>query len=68
MSPAEVVGDLDRVCLLLCFALLDYTLRGDHFESVVLNFLGTLVGSSEAIQLSVSGLRLVLEDSLYETS
>jgi hypothetical protein len=36
---AEVVCDLDRACLLLCIALLDHTLQGDHFESVVLSFL-----------------------------
>jgi hypothetical protein len=42
--PAEggVVRDLDRACLLLCIALLDHTIQGDHFESVVLSFLAVL--------------------------
>jgi hypothetical protein len=35
----EIVRDLDRACLLLCIALLDYMLAGDHLESVVLSFL-----------------------------
>jgi hypothetical protein len=39
---AEVVCNLDRACLLLCIALLDHTLQGDHFESVVLGFLAVL--------------------------
>jgi hypothetical protein len=34
--------DLDKACLLLCISLLDHTLRGDHFESVVLSFLAVL--------------------------
>ncbi|EDU46245.1 conserved hypothetical protein [Pyrenophora tritici-repentis Pt-1C-BFP] len=38
----EIVRDLDRACLLLCIALLDHTLQGDHFESVVLSFLAVL--------------------------
>lgn len=38
----EIVRDLDRACLLLCVALLDHTLQGDHFESVVLSFLAVL--------------------------
>jgi hypothetical protein len=38
----EVVRDLDSACLLLCIALLDHTLQGDHFESVVLSFLAIL--------------------------
>jgi hypothetical protein len=38
----EMVGDPDRGFLLLCIALLDYTLQGDHFESVVLSFLAVL--------------------------
>jgi hypothetical protein len=38
----EVVRDLDTACLLLCIALLDHTLQGDHFESVVLSFLAVL--------------------------
>ncbi|KAI1663260.1 DUF3505 domain containing protein [Pyrenophora tritici-repentis] len=38
----EVVCDLDRACLLLCIALLDHTIQGDHFESVVLSFLAVL--------------------------
>jgi hypothetical protein len=33
---------LDRACLQLCIALLDHTLKGDHFESVVLSFLAVL--------------------------
>jgi hypothetical protein len=36
------VRDLDRACLLLCIALLDHTIQGDHFESVVLSFLAVL--------------------------
>jgi hypothetical protein len=38
----EIVPDLDRACLVLCVALLDHTLQGDHFESVVLSFLAVL--------------------------
>jgi hypothetical protein len=38
----DVVRDLDKACLLLCIALLDHTLQGDHFESVVLSFLAVL--------------------------
>jgi hypothetical protein len=38
----EVARDLDRACLQLCIALLDHTLKGDHFESVVLSFLAVL--------------------------
>jgi hypothetical protein len=38
----EVVCDLDRACLQLCIALLNHTLKGDHFESVVLSFLAVL--------------------------
>jgi hypothetical protein len=38
----EIVRDLDKACLLLCIALLDYTLQGDYFESVVLSFLAVL--------------------------
>lgn len=38
----DVVRNLDRACLLLCIALLDHTLQGDHFESVVLSFLAIL--------------------------
>ena len=41
-SAGEVVRDLDRACLLLCIALLDHTIQGDHFESVVLSFLAVL--------------------------
>jgi hypothetical protein len=33
---------MDQACLLLCISLLDHTLRGDHFESVVLSFLAVL--------------------------
>jgi hypothetical protein len=38
----EVVRDLNRACLQLCIALLNHTLKGDHFESVVLSFLAVL--------------------------
>lgn len=38
----EIVRDLDRAVLLLCISLLDHTLEGDHFESVVLSFLAVL--------------------------
>ncbi|KAK7177672.1 hypothetical protein PSPO01_16282 [Paraphaeosphaeria sporulosa] len=38
----EVVRDLDRASLQLCIALPDHTLKGDHFESVVLSFLAVL--------------------------
>ncbi|KAH5618970.1 hypothetical protein HBI23_245980 [Parastagonospora nodorum] len=38
----ELVRNLDRACLLLCIALLDHTLQGDHFESVILSFLAVL--------------------------
>ncbi|KAK7177480.1 hypothetical protein PSPO01_16471 [Paraphaeosphaeria sporulosa] len=38
----EVVRDLDRASLQLCIALLDHTLKGDHFESVVCSFLAVL--------------------------
>jgi hypothetical protein len=41
-GAGEVVRDLDRACLVLCVALLDHTLKGDHFESVVLSFLAVL--------------------------
>jgi hypothetical protein len=41
-GTGEVVRDLDRACLLLCIALLDHTIQGDHFESVVLSFLAVL--------------------------
>jgi hypothetical protein len=41
-GAGEVVRDLDRACLLLCIALLDHPLQGDHFESVVLSFLAVL--------------------------
>jgi hypothetical protein len=33
---------LDKSCLHLCISLLDHTLLGDHFESVVLSFLAVL--------------------------
>jgi hypothetical protein len=39
----EIVRNLDKACLLLCIALLNYTLQGDHFKSVVLSFL-TILG------------------------
>lgn len=38
----EIVRKLDKACLLLCIALLDHTLQGDHFESVLLSFLAVL--------------------------
>lgn len=38
----DTVVDLDRACLLLCTSLLDHTLKGTHFESVVLSFLAVL--------------------------
>jgi hypothetical protein len=38
----KIVRDLDRACLLLYIALLNHTLQGDHFESVVLSFLAIL--------------------------
>jgi hypothetical protein len=38
----EVVRDLNRACLQLCIALLNHTLKGDHFKSVVLSFLAVL--------------------------
>ncbi|KAF2741676.1 hypothetical protein M011DRAFT_497939 [Sporormia fimetaria CBS 119925] len=38
----EIVCKLDKACLLLCIALLDHILQGDHFESVVLSFLAVL--------------------------
>ena len=38
----EIIQDLDRACLLLCISLLDHTIKGDHFESVVLSFLAVL--------------------------
>ena len=41
-AEGEAVRDLDRACLLLCIALLDHPLQGDHFESVVLTFLAVL--------------------------
>jgi hypothetical protein len=41
-GAGQIVRDLDRAYLLLCIALLDHTLQGDHFESVVLSFLAVL--------------------------
>lgn len=41
-GAGEVVRNLDRTCLLLCIALLDHPLQGDHFESIVLSFLAVL--------------------------
>jgi hypothetical protein len=38
----EIVRDLDKACLLFYVALLDHTLQGDHFESVVLSFLAVI--------------------------
>ncbi|KAK7180307.1 hypothetical protein PSPO01_13596 [Paraphaeosphaeria sporulosa] len=43
----DVFRDLNRACLLLYIALLDHTLQGDHFESVVLSFL-TVLGIDES--------------------
>lgn len=42
-KECEITADLDKACLQLCISLLDHTLRGDHFESVVLSFLAVLV-------------------------
>ncbi|KAF1969653.1 hypothetical protein BU23DRAFT_652385 [Bimuria novae-zelandiae CBS 107.79] len=33
---------MDKACLLLCISLLDHTLQGDYFESVILSFLAVL--------------------------
>jgi hypothetical protein len=41
-SVGEVVRNLDRTCLLLRIALLNHTLQGNHFKSVVLSFLAVL--------------------------
>lgn len=41
-EEVQVASKLDKACLLLCIALLDHILRGDHFESVVLSFLAVL--------------------------
>jgi hypothetical protein len=41
-----VVRDLNRVCLQLYITLLNYTLKGDYFRSVVLSFL-TILGINE---------------------
>jgi hypothetical protein len=38
----EITRDMDNACLLLCISLLEHTLRGDHFESVILSFLAVL--------------------------
>lgn len=38
----ELIREIDRSLLLLCISLLDYILKGDHFESVVLRFLAVL--------------------------
>jgi hypothetical protein len=37
-----LISDLNKSYLLLCISLLDYTLKVDHFESVVLSFLAVL--------------------------
>jgi hypothetical protein len=41
-EAGEVARNLDKAYLLLCIALLDYTLQGDYFKSVVLSFLAIL--------------------------
>jgi hypothetical protein len=38
----ELVRNLDRAYLQLCVALIDHTLQGDHFESVILSFFAVL--------------------------
>jgi hypothetical protein len=38
----EVTAEMDKACFQLCIFLLDHTLRGGHFESVVLSFLAVL--------------------------
>jgi hypothetical protein len=35
-------ADMDKACLMLCISLLDHTLQGNHFESVILSFLAVL--------------------------
>jgi len=35
----QIQNSLDRACLLFCVSLVDHTLRGDLFESVVVGFL-----------------------------
>jgi hypothetical protein len=39
---AGILDDLDKSCLHLYISLLDHTLRGNHFKSVVLSFLAVL--------------------------
>jgi hypothetical protein len=34
----QVEAELDRKCLLFCISLLDHTLKGDLFESVIVGF------------------------------
>lgn len=41
-EETAIVTMLDRACLHLCISLLDHTLKGSHFESVVLSFLAVL--------------------------
>jgi hypothetical protein len=41
-NKESITKALDRTCLLLCIALLDHSLKGDHFESVALSFLAVL--------------------------
>jgi hypothetical protein len=36
------VRDLNKACLLLCIALLNHTIQGDYFKSVVLSYLTVL--------------------------
>lgn len=56
--------DLNRACLLLCIALLDHTIQGDHFKSVVLSFLAVL-GIDESPGGIFRGLLSYLLDLRY---
>lgn len=42
MLLRDIESQLDRACLLFCISLLDYTLKGDLFESAVVGFLAVL--------------------------
>ncbi|KAH7071577.1 hypothetical protein BKA63DRAFT_535434 [Paraphoma chrysanthemicola] len=42
IEETELLDNLDKSCLHLCISLLNYTLRGNYFESVVLSFLAVL--------------------------
>ncbi|EON68441.1 hypothetical protein W97_07651 [Coniosporium apollinis CBS 100218] len=42
MLRKEIQSQLDRACLLFCISLLDHTLKGDLFESVIVGFLAVL--------------------------